>query len=556
MARESIEAIGFVAFVLAIVSLGQPGLAEQVTIEWVERMPRIPQPFEVRDWWAVARNYDRFVFNLEADGRFLPLVWLDPDIPNLDGPGFGLPSYVGLSRGGHRHEAINTIAAVLGASLVGIDKTAGPHNWVRMCRQYEHPDLGLVLNRVRGDTGRSFWYDIWPSVLFYGLADRYPDEPGLLPTCRRIADRWTKAVESLRRAGDGAADFGHSAFDFRTMRAVDHGQRREPEAAGGVAWMLLAAHQRWGDPKHLEAARACLEFLDRRQANPYHEVLLPWGALAAARMNAQHGGDCDVRKILTWCFDGRSTPRGSWGTVCERWGGIDCHGLVGSLTDGGGYAFAMNTFAQPAALVPLVRYDDRFARAVARYVLNAASAARLFYPDALPLDHQSSPGWKADPANCVAYEGLRKEWDGKQPYATGDVVRGGNGPTDLGLYGSSHVGLLAALVARTDQQHILRLDCLATDFHRPPAYPTYLYYNPYEEPRPVTLDVGAETHDLYEAVGNRWLARGVRLKTTVTVPADTAVLVVVCPAGSHPSREGPRLLIDGVVVDWHAGPGG
>jgi len=64
MARERIEAIGFVAFVLAIVSLGQPGLAEQVTIEWVERMPRIPQPFEVRDWWAVARNYDRFVSQL------------------------------------------------------------------------------------------------------------------------------------------------------------------------------------------------------------------------------------------------------------------------------------------------------------------------------------------------------------------------------------------------------------------------------------------------------------------------------------------------------------
>jgi len=170
----------------------------------------------------------------------------------------------------------------------------------------------------------------------------------------------------------------------------------------------------------------------------------------------------------------------------------------------------------------------------------------------LPADHQSSPGWTADTAPCVAYEGLRKAWDGKQPYAAGDVVRGGNGPTDLGLYGSSHVGLLAALVARTDQNHILRLDCLATDFHRPPAYPTYLYYNPYEEPRQVTLDVGAEARDLYDAAGNRWLARGVRDEAAVTVPPDAAVLVVVCPAGSKVSREGPRLLAGGVVVDYRA----
>ena len=550
MTRQRVAAFLITALALATLGAAQPCPAGQIAIEWVERMPAIPEPFDVRDWRTVARNYDRLVFDLHAEGPFLPLVWLDPAVPNLDGPGFGLPSYVGLARGGHRHEGINGIAAVLGASLVGIDKTAGPHNWVHMCRQYYQPDVGLVLNGVRGGTGRSFWYEIWPSILFYGLADRYPDENGLLPICRRIADRWAEAVEALRPERGRAPDFDHSAFDFRTMQAVDHRRRREPEAAAGVAWMLLAAHERWADPKHLEAARACLAFLDGREANPYYEVLLPWGALAAARANGQHGADHDVRKILTWCFDGRTTPRGSWGTVCEPWGEVDCHGLVGSLTDRGGYAFAMNTFAQPAALVPLVRYDDRFARAVGRYMLNAASAARLFYPDALPPGHQSSPDWKADPAGCVAYEGLRKEWERKCPYATGDVVRRNKGPTDLGLYGSSHVGLLAALVERTDEDHILRLDCLATDFHHPPAYPTYLYYNPHDGPRQVSLDVGNEKRSLYDAAGNRWLIRGVRGKAAVTVPADAAVLVVVCPAGGKVTRDGPRLLVDGVVVDY------
>jgi len=551
MTRQHVSARLVIALVLVTLA-AQPSAAGQIAIEWVERMPRIPEPFDVRDWQAVARNYDRLAFDPDATGPYLPLVWLVPNVPNRNGPGFGLPSYVGLPGGGLRHEAINTIAAVLGASLVGIDKTAGPHNWVRMCRQYIDPETGLVLNGVRASTGRSFWYELWPSVLFYGLADCHGDESGLLPACRGIGDSWAEAVEALRPAGGGAPDFDHSAFNFRTMQAVDHGRRREPDSAGGVAWILLAAHQRWGDPKHLEAARACLAFLDGRASNPYYEVLLPWGALAAARANAQHGADHNVGQILTWCLDGRRTPRGSWGTVCERWGTRDCHGLVGSLTDRGGYAFAMNTFAQPAALVPLVRYDDRFARAVGRYVLSAASAARLFYPGALPEDHQSCPGWKADPASCVAYEGLRKQWDGKRPYATGDVVRRNKGPTDLGLYGSSHVGLFAALIARTGDQHILRLDCLATDFHRPPAYPTYLYYNPHNGPRQVKLDVGAAPCDLYNAAGNRWIVRGVRGKASVTVPADAAVLAVVCPAGGAVTRNGPRLLVDGVVVDYRA----
>ena len=421
-----------------------------------------------------------------------------------------------------------------------------------MCRQYYNPETGLVLNRIDRRTGYSFWYEIWPSMLFYALADRHPDEAGLLPICRRIADRWTEAVNALRADGTGVPDFNHSAFDFRTMEAVDHGRRREPDAAAGVAWLLLSAHQRWGDPNHLEAARACLVFLDQCEGNPYFEVLLPWGALAAARARAQHDDVYDVRQLVTWCFNGRVTPRGSWAAMCERWGEVDCHGLIGSLTDRGGYAFAMNTFTQSAAVVPLVRYDTRFARAIGRYMLNAASAARLFYPDALPPDHQSSPGWKGDPAQCVAYEGLRKEWKGKRPYAMGDIICRNKGPSDLGLYGSSHVGMLAALIGRTDQEHILRLDCLATDFHRPPAYPTWLYYNPYKGPRQVTLDIGRESRSLYDAAGHRWLARGVRGKTAVTVPPDAAVVVVVCPAEGKVRRQGRRLLVDDIVVDWVA----
>jgi hypothetical protein len=58
--------------------------------------------------------------------------------------------------------------------------------------------------------------------------------------------------------------------------------------------------------------------------------------------------------------------------------------LIGEINGGDDYAFAMNTFEQIGALVPLVRYDSRFARAIGKWVLNAANASRLFYPNFLP----------------------------------------------------------------------------------------------------------------------------------------------------------------------------
>jgi hypothetical protein len=78
---------------------------------------------------------------------------------------------------------------------------------------------------------------------------------------------------------------------------------------------------------------------------------------------------------------------------------------------------------------------------------------------------------------------LRREsigWLGNSPCATGDPVAMHWGPkTDLGLYGSSYVGMLGALVRPASDPRILQLDCLATDFFRDKAYPTFLYYNPY-----------------------------------------------------------------------------
>ena len=112
----------------------------------------------------------------------------------------------------------------------------------------------------------------------------------------------------------------------------------------------------------------------------------------------------------------------------------------------------MNVFEQIGALVPLVRYDDRFARAIGKWVLNAANAARFFYPNYLQDNHQDSEEWaqQYDPNSYIAHEAMRKETGSVSPYATGDAISGGWGKTNLTLYSSSHAGILGGIIDTTN----------------------------------------------------------------------------------------------------------
>ena len=76
------------------------------------------------------------------------------------------------------------------------------------------------------------------------------------------------------------------------------------------------------------------------------------------------------------------------------------------------YGFTMNTFDVAGSMVPLVRYDERFAKAIGKWMLNAANSARLFYPDGLDADQQTDREWAKnnDPESCIAYEGLRQRY--------------------------------------------------------------------------------------------------------------------------------------------------
>ena len=675
-----------------------PGEA-QIAIPRVEEMPNHPSPYEMRDWKQVAIDYDNFVFDFTKTGDYLPIIWWDDSQVNFPRTGFGMPSYVGsyFQTQGTAHESINTMGAVLGATLAGIDKSdQNGYNWVLMLENYFglYDNENLYLNNLYGDTGGSFWYEILPSILFYQLADYYPGTGNMDSEFVTTADRWYDACVAMGGNANPwtVPNFNYTAFDFDTMTPVYNGLWYEADASAAFGWIEYMAYVKLGDQKYLDAADWSMQYIQNQSQSPVYDVLLCFAPYIAARMNAEQGRTYDIDKFLNFCFNGNIH---NWGIHSYNWGGYDVSGLASSIN----YAFEMETLNFAGALTPLVRYDQRYARAIGKYMLNVANSVRLFYPGAHDAAHQTCFAWADtyDPDNCIGYEALKKiKWtwartDGEQtnkgtvvsgshldtnnglggyevlqeriipggsdglehiwhislapgsfyqivieshideggdaddgfnyyystssvgpwtylfnvdsttdihrwspisglgsdlyvkvqdtnrvggnnsfdtlyvediyvyteddatsPFASGDPLTSDWGNTDLGLYGSSYIGILGGIVSTTNVDRILQLDLLATDYYRDAAYPTYLYFNPHATTQYVDINVGPDAVDLYDTVSQTFLAKNVSGDTSFSIPGDSAVVVVLAPAGKTVTLDGNKKLIDNIIVDYRA----
>ena len=527
-------------------------IPEQISLESVEKMPQIPQPFKMRNWEQVAKDFDKLVYDFDAKGEFFPLIWLDKSHRNLPQDSYGVYSFVGDNRqGGEVYEGIVALGSALGGTLVGIDKSRqNGYNFVQMCENFVNLSNGrkVVSNGTNVGDG-SFWYSIYLSMPFMGLLHFYPSTSQLDELAKINSDRWYEAVIAM---GGEDVNFEYTYFDFQKMQPVDNEMWNEPDAAEGIAWLHYLSYTKWKDEKYFDSAKWCMDYLQKLDPmnNPFYEVLLPYGVYTAARMNAEQGTEYDVRKFLNWLYDGLAI-RPAWGVINEKWGEFDAHGLQGSMIDQGGYAFTMNTFNMAMPLVPMVRYDSRFARTIGKWMLNAANNARMFYPDEWPDDQQTCPEYKEITGNVIAYEGLVKKWGMKSPYAMGDARKYGWAKTDFGLYGSSYVGIFGGIISQTNDEKILKLDCLKTDFFRQEAYPTYLYYNPYDERKTVEIDVGDKKSRLYDSVSKKFLTKETAGRVTFVVEPDSAVVVVVTPAGAKIDKKDGKLFVGDVIVDFN-----
>lgn len=531
--------------------------AQQIEINRINQMPDFPSPYDMRDWEEVTRQYDAFVFDVNATGQYLPVLFFRNNTVNYpEDPSFGLHTVVG-STSPTSGEAINVIPALVGATLVGIDKSnQDGYNWVRMSREFfnKRPEENVYLNHPSTESGDDWWYATMPSVFFYQMYDLYPETEEFDYQLRSVADQWLTAIEKM---GGSATPWSVPYMDYRgwylsTMTPYSGGVK-EPEAAGALAWMLYHAYKETGEDKYRMGAEWAMEFLNDYPTNPSYELQLLYGTYIAAKMNAELGTDYDIEKMLNWNFD--VGPLRQWGSVVGNWGGYDVSGLIGEVNGTNDYAFSMNTFQQAGALLPLLRYDDRFANALGKWMLNASNASRLFYTAYLPPNKQDSDEWASeyDPNSVFGHEAMRESKFELSPYATGDAIGGGWGATNLTLYSSSHVGIFGSIIDTTDVEGILKLDLLKTDFFRDEAYPTYLIYNPYENSQTITINAGDNSRDVYESTTNTFLSSGVSGDTELTIPALSSYIIVLTPSGGSVSYDLDKMLVDNVIVDYRSG---
>jgi PKD repeat protein len=538
--------------------------SQQKPIPRIEMMPNRPSPYSMRDWKKVAAGYDSLVFNTQANGTYLPVTRISnssgvnyPEILTIK-----MDTYVGQSNHGNVAEAINIIPAVVGATLCGIDKSAQEGvNWVTMIKDFFNKKNGqnVYLNGYSTSTGNDWWYEIMPNVFFYQLYDLYPNIDADFGTqFTTIADR---ELDVVRKLGGSEQPWTVPAMNYRAYNLLTGTPNTtsvpEPESAGSIAWLLYQAYAATGNEKYRTGAEMALDFLQNWTSNPSYEIQLPYGIYTAARMNAVEGTNYNLEKMLNWTFSsGKNTLRG-WGTIVGTWNGCDVSGLIGEANDGGNdYAFSMNGFQHAAALAPVAKYDKRYARAIAKWILNLANASRLFYRNALPSDHQETASyqWSAtyDKTAVVPFESMKQTWNGTSLFAMGDAVKGGWAQTDLSLYSGSSLGYMAGILDTTNVAGILRIDLNKTDFGQDNPFPSYLYYNPDAEQHTIKIQLPAGNFDVYDAISEKTVLNNAVSSGDFVLKGDSVCLLVVYPAGHSVQTNGRLKLVDGKIIDYHA----
>ena len=541
----------------------------QISLPRIDQMSELPQPLKIIDWKKKAIRFDSLVFNFKNNALYGSLIWLDSARRNFDQVTFGLYTVIGDARQGPKnnngefHEALTSLNSLLSAGLMKIDKTRqNGFNYVKMAQNYFNRDnhWNIVMNNTNssvamlgGGYGRDWWYDVYPNVLYYGVSALFPDVENTKFIQRSIAEQFFKADSVLN------GNYDYSYFDYSRMKGMRNNIPWQQDAAGGHAWVLYSAYWKFGDKRYLQGAESAIQALVNQKESRFYEVLLPFGAYTAGRLNAEQGTDYDVTGLLNNIFDGCQSKDGryGWGIIAEKWGDYDVYGLQGSITDGGGYAFFMNSVAITWPLVSMVKYQPQYARAIGKYMLNVVNASRLFYPDQIDEKNQWLPELKDLTSGIIGYEGLRKADDlnnptlkGISPVAIGDGpkwVAGQPKESMFSLYSTSIAGIFGAIVNNTGVEGILALDCNATDFYAENKFPVYLYYNPYEETKTVTY-LSDNNIDLFDIISKKYMAKGERGNVSISLPAREAALIVILPAGTLLKKEGSKIMARDVVI--------
>ena len=139
--------------------------------------------------------------------------------------------------------------------------------------------------------------------------------------------------------------FDYTGFDFTAMQPYKNGIWNEPDSAVGISLLMYYGYKLTQNDKYKDAAIQTMAYINSEYTgSSMYEILLYFGPMLAAKYNSEFGTNFDTNRIFNAVFNGNSIPRGGWGMLNDNYNGFAVSGLMGSITDGGGYAFSMNTF--------------------------------------------------------------------------------------------------------------------------------------------------------------------------------------------------------------------
>ena len=491
---------------------------------------------------------------------------------------FAMPSYLGS---GMAQEIFTCVSPVVGARLMGQDlREQVGFDYVQSAKNWFDETHGLYRHGPgkQGPVLHSGIYGYWSSVYGLMLADLYPQDQEFQEQADRIYANFLKIAEGMGCPDE--PDYYHYGFNLKTgLRDGRNEPMNRVGNAPNVAWICLLGYEKLGNPAMLAAARSTMEWYIKNPGR--YEATYFMGPLTVARLNAQHGLSLPMDPVLAaWFGDGERKMHPWHVTQTSRFGGIDCAGLDAAkwnLEEGTFHAFTMSSLLGPSWIVPVVRYDQRYAKSIARYALNAANSVRLLQGYQLDWDHQDHKDWKDewDPDYLLFYEALMP-WEPSRdkqhgPYATGDPIKNGwdtpkvgrddylaekekwfsNSDNNLALYMGNHVGFLGSICELTDVPGILKWDCLKTDWHAKPAYPTSMIYNPHATMQAISLSLNAPS-DIYDSVSGQFIAKDQQTTYQLTLEPDQVVVLVAVPAGAHLQQQGRHLTANGIVIDFNS----
>lgn len=88
--------LGFLSCKTATESI--PQSAESITqlvIPRVDEMPNMPAPYMMKDWKKTALEFDKYVYNFDEKGPFMPMIWMDTMKRNFPQNTYGLYTALG-----------------------------------------------------------------------------------------------------------------------------------------------------------------------------------------------------------------------------------------------------------------------------------------------------------------------------------------------------------------------------------------------------------------------------------------------------------------------------